>query len=999
LLIAAPKPEKAMTEESLFHQALALPPTERAAFLDSACAGHLDLRVAVEKLLALHEGSGHPLDRPPVARADATGEFGSRPEPIPTSEQLPSDALPGIVIGGRYTLLEKIGEGGMGEVWVARQTEPIKRKVALKLIKAGMDSKSVLTRFEQERQALALMDHPNIAKVLDGGLTDDRRPFFVMELVNGLPLTRFCDEMKLGIRERLGLFVPICQAVQHAHQKGIVHRDLKPSNLLITLIDGNPVPKVIDFGVAKATGGKLTDETMSTQFGAVIGTLEYMSPEQAGFSGADVDTRADIYSLGVILYELLTGLRPFDSTRLKKAAFDEMIRMIREQEPSKPSTRLSTDEALPSLAASRQMEPGRLTKLLRGELDWVVMKCLEKQRDRRYETASGLARDVQRYLADEAVEARPPSAGYRLRKFVKRNKGRVIAAGIVFLALIGGIVGTTFGLIRAEEEKGRAIAAEGVAVDAAGKEKTARLGALDEQKKAERAAEAEKDAKLAALDQQKKAEKAAEAEKAARVLALVEKKKAEEARDVTAEQRKLALDTVRDVLLRVDELMKNDAKLAPLRIEIIRRMLEDVDRIRDHANKNPLEDRTEAIAYSRMGEIYFKTNRIRDSLEWYQKGYKVLKTLSDENPKNPNYLRSLATISQSLAATEFRMGNGDRSRELLADALRLRQLQRTLIKGAEEIELASADFDIAETYSLIAYDDLRLGDPKKAVQNYLTADAAFAALPPPMPNFVKTRRIQAEIQVRLGDARSRLNQNDEALKHYLNALAAREEMLRNMPRPAATASLLKTDIGQSRMYLGDYYLMARRQFPPAFAEYSISLKIFADQLREEPDNLDLRQRVSAALYRIGVTAELLNAPTLVAGPAPLVHITNHAYAECLRLRKDLAHIDTRDAQGQVELLLAHARLGHTEDAERIISGLMSNAGDDKQVLFQIACGYAIMGGGTDRRSARWRDKCFDVLNKLADRGWRDRTAFNLDPDLESIRADKRYADFLNRFKQ
>jgi tetratricopeptide (TPR) repeat protein/tRNA A-37 threonylcarbamoyl transferase component Bud32 len=354
----------------------------------------------------------------------------------------------GAVIAGRYTPVAKIGEGGMGEVWVAQQTEPVKRKVALKLIKAGMDSRSVLRRFEQERQALALMDHPNIARVLDGGLTQDRRPFFVMELVNGLPLTKFCDGAKLGIRERLQLFIPVCQAVQHAHQKGIIHRDLKPSNILVTLTDGRPLPKVIDFGVAKATSGRLTDESLATQFGAIVGTLEYMSPEQAGSSAGDVDTRADIYSLGVILYELLTGLQPIDAKRLKKAALTEMIRVVKEEEPSKPSTRFSSDAAAPTLSALRQVEPRKLTAMLRGELDWVVMKCLEKQRDRRYETANGLARDIERYLANEMVEARPPSAGYRVRKFVTRHKGQVVAASLVLLALLAGIAGTTSGLFR-----------------------------------------------------------------------------------------------------------------------------------------------------------------------------------------------------------------------------------------------------------------------------------------------------------------------------------------------------------------------------------------------------------------------------------------------------------------------------------------------------------------------------------------------------------------------
>ena len=427
-------------------------PVERAAYLERECGDDAELRGRVEALLRANDAS--PL--PPPGTEDATVDSGpGQPAPGATDLQTPkpdldpspvsitadydTTAVPNVLIAGRYTLQQKIGEGGMGEVWVAKQSEPVKRKVALKLIKPGMDSRAVLQRFEQERQALAMMDHPNIAKVLDAGLTPTGQPFFVMELVNGLPLNKFCDEMKLTPRERLELFVPICQAVQHAHQKGIVHRDLKPANILVTMIDGKPVPKVIDFGVAKATAGRLTDESMSTQFGSVVGTLEYMSPEQAGFSGEDIDTRADIYSLGVILYELLTGLRPIDAKRLRNAALTEMIRIIREEEPSKPSTRLSTDESLPSLAALRQTEPRKLMRLLRGELDWVVMKCLEKHRERRYETASGLARDIQRYLADEAVEARPPSAGYRLGKFVRRHKGQVIAASLVLLSLLGGL--------------------------------------------------------------------------------------------------------------------------------------------------------------------------------------------------------------------------------------------------------------------------------------------------------------------------------------------------------------------------------------------------------------------------------------------------------------------------------------------------------------------------------------------------------------------------------
>src|SRR4029077_4372447 len=298
-----------------------------------------------------------------------------------------------------------------------QQTEPVRRLVAVKLIRAGLDSRQVVARFEAERQALALMDHVNIARVLDAGSTSAGRPYFVMDLVKGVPITRYCDEKHLTLRERLELFIPVCQAIQHAHQKGIIHRDLKPSNVLVGLYDGQPVPKAIDFGVAKAAGPKLTESTLFTGFGMVIGTPEYMSPEQAQLDNLDIDTRSDIYSLGVLLYELLTGTTPFTRKDLEKAGMLEMLRVIREREPTRPSTKLSTSEGLPTLAANRGTEPAKLTKLVRGELDWIVMKALEKDRSRRYETANGFAMDVQRFLHHEAVQACPPSPGYRLRKF------------------------------------------------------------------------------------------------------------------------------------------------------------------------------------------------------------------------------------------------------------------------------------------------------------------------------------------------------------------------------------------------------------------------------------------------------------------------------------------------------------------------------------------------------------------------------------------------------
>jgi serine/threonine protein kinase len=400
-------------------------PAERSDYLDEACGQDADLRERVEALLARHEAAGNFLES-------------VSPDLVAMRDES-STERPGTVIGP-YKLLQQIGEGGMGTVFMAEQSVPVQRKVALKLIKPGMDSSQVIARFEAERQALALMDHPNIAKVLDGGTTPSGRPFFVMELVKGVPITRYCDEHHLTPRERLELFIPVCQAVQHAHHKGIIHRDMKPSNVMVCLYDGNPVAKIIDFGVAKATGSKLTEHTLFTEFGQVIGTFEYMSPEQAELSQLDIDTRSDIYSLGVLLYELMTGTTPLERKRFKEVAYLEVLRLIREEEPPRPSTRLSTAEGLPAIAANRSLEPKKLSGLVRGELDWIVMKCLDKDRNRRYETANSLAADLRRYLADEPVQACPPSLWYRFRKFERRHKGAMAAALLGAGLLVAAVV-------------------------------------------------------------------------------------------------------------------------------------------------------------------------------------------------------------------------------------------------------------------------------------------------------------------------------------------------------------------------------------------------------------------------------------------------------------------------------------------------------------------------------------------------------------------------------
>ncbi|MHC4991440.1 MAG: tetratricopeptide repeat protein [Planctomycetota bacterium] len=446
----------------LFLEATERPADERTRFLVAACNADESVRSDVQALLDAYE---HAPDVLPDSRM-------IEPE---TASLEPVHEGPGSVIG-RYKILQTIGEGGFGVVYMAEQTRPVQRTVALKIIKLGMDTKQVIARFEAERQALALMDHPNIARVLDAGATETGRPYFVMELVRGVPITEYCDTHKLDADERLELFLDVCHAVQHAHQKGIIHRDLKPGNVMVTLHDGRPVPKVIDFGIAKAINQKLTERTLFTEYRHFVGTPEYMSPEQAEMSGLDIDTRSDIYSLGVLLYELLTGTRPFDARRLREAGYGEIQRIIREEEPERPSTRLSSligggprsrrrkamaasedDTSVDDIARLRHTDPASLARELQGDLDWIVMRCLEKDRTRRYETANGLALDIRRHMSHEPVSASPPSTAYRFRKFARRNRGLFATTAVVVTGLVLGLTVAVFGLVEARNALGEKV--------------------------------------------------------------------------------------------------------------------------------------------------------------------------------------------------------------------------------------------------------------------------------------------------------------------------------------------------------------------------------------------------------------------------------------------------------------------------------------------------------------------------------------------------------------
>jgi serine/threonine protein kinase/tetratricopeptide (TPR) repeat protein len=791
-------------------------PADRARYLDQACGSDAQLRAQVELLLAAYPKVERFLEDPVlrglVQRSAALRLPQAQAQESTLSTPATADApslseRPGTAIGP-YKLLEQIGEGGFGVVFMAEQTQPLRRLVALKVLKPGMDTRQVVARFEAERQALALMDHPHIARVLDGGVTASGRPFFVMELVKGVPITTFCDQNRLSVRARLDLFVHVCQAVQHSHHKGVIHRDIKPSNVLVTLHDGVPVVKVIDFGIAKASGVQLTEKTLFTHFAQMIGTPLYMSPEQAQLSGLDVDTRSDIYSLGVLLYELLTGTTPFDKERLRTAGYDELRRIIREEEPPRPSTRLSTiGQVASTVSVNRGSDPKRLSQLVRGELDWIVMKCLEKERGRRYETAAGLALDVQRYLADEPVQACPPRVSYRLKKFVRRNKRPVLAASVFVVLLVGGIVGTTVGLVRAVSERNQKDQALRDVVDERNEKVKALRQAVDERNekaKALRQAVDERNEKVAALD------------------------RAVQARRHTQQ----ALNTLTDEAL--EDLLGRQVQLTDKHRDFLKKV------VAQHAafaatKADDAEGRQSQVeGIMRVAQILHRLGEFKDAEAAYHDFLALSERLTADFPTRPDFRRYLASSHHGLA-------------NLLRDTGRPREAETAYHKTAALLQELAKDFpehpefrqQLAHCHvnlGVLLFDTHRLPEAESAFDRARTVLAQLVA---EFPGQAEYRGALAECYNELGLVLKETQRPEKAERAFHVALDLQKQLTVEFPnRPD-----FRQDLATTFNNLG-VLLRVQMRYAEAESAYSEALAVRKQVAADFPNRPDILERLA-----------------------------------------------------------------------------------------------------------------------------------------------------------
>lgn len=834
--------------------------------------------------------------------------------------------VPGRPMLAGFEILGTLGRGGMGVVYKARQVA-LDRVVALKMILGGAHAQEKdLARFKSEARAVAQFQHPNIVQIFEVGEADGL-PYFSLEFVPEGTLSAKINRDPQPPRYAAEMVESLARAMQYAHERGIIHRDLKPANVLLAA-DGTP--KITDFGLAKQIDG----DSGQTQAGQVLGTPSYMAPEQAYGDSEKITKSADIYALGGILYDLLTGRPPFSGTSVI-----ETLEMVRTREP---------------------VPPGQLAAKLPRDLETITLKCLQKDPTRRYLTAGELADDLRRFLDGRPILARPVSSAEKAWRWAKRNPwvaglGTGVAVLLITVAVVTSILSYRLSIKKNE---------------------------------AEESARQESIAKT-------KAETAREYEEIAKV-------KAEKDRATAAEQRRLALDTIRGILHKVDDLMKNDGRFVGLRRSIIDTMLEDLNRVRDHALKNPLEDRTEAIAYQRIGDIYMQIGRIQEGYPWLVKAHSIMEAVAEKNPNAPDVMFGLSGIKNLVADAEWRLGSSDKALQLYEEAFKIRMnrvpLVEALVKDKTLVEanLINARYSVAEQYGLVAYSHLRVGNLKEAIDNYEQSDRGFAALPLRLTGSLPVRRSRAEIQSRIGEARLRQGKFDEAEKHFKDALDERKELVRVTPKPPRPAMAVKSDLAEAYLAIGDFRLMAYKDAAAATQEYLRAFAIYEVLSKDEnfKDDLDVQSRLSAAYYRLGYVADKHTGLAALAGGArPAAESVRH-FAECAAIRSKLAAIDLKDNRRQIDLMVALARLGQAAEVEKMAKALRDQAGEDRAVLFQIACGLSIAGTGTDEVAKRCREQAFNVIASLIDRGWKDRGSLEFDPDLEGIRGEKRFQDVI-----
>jgi serine/threonine protein kinase/tetratricopeptide (TPR) repeat protein len=838
---------------------------------------------------------------------------------------------------GPYKLLQQIGEGGFGVVYMAEQDQPVHRRAALKVIKPGMDSAQVVARFEAERQALALMDHQNIAKVYDAGTTDSGRPFFVMELVHGVPITRYCDDNHLTVCERLALFMPVCRAVQHAHQKGIIHRDLKPSNVLVCLYDGEPVPKVIDFGVAKAidsTSTRLTERTMFTQYGQIIGTLEYMSPEQAEMSQLGVDTRSDIYSLGVVLYELLTGSTPLARQRLRQASLSEVLRMIKEEEPPKPSTRLSGTREAARIAAARRTEPTKLGKLLRGELDWVVMKSLEKDRARRYDTAAALARDLERYLHDEPVEAGPPGAAYRLRKLARKHRTALgVAATFVLLLALGACVSTALA-VRATRAEATAVAERDRA-----EQETARAEA------GFRMARDTVDRFFTQVGDSAQL-KAHGMEKFRKGLLQNAKEFYErfirEQLDAPEVRRDLGLAHVR--LAKIQRALGDHAAARDLSEKAIQ-ILDELER----AHGEVAEYQSDlAAGHSELGALYFDTGRFDQAEAAYQHALAILERLAADHPEAAEYRRALATALDGSGSLYIRAGRFEKAQVSLEKGLAIwKQLAGNNSHVPEDRHgLAGVQLRLGATYGRRARPEKSESLLREALLTCQALVAEYADVPEYRYSLGLTYSALG------GHYYNNMRQAGKAEAAHQQALQIYEELAREHP----DVWEYTYELGRCRHNLAsDAQLAGRSDVALANGEKAIEI---LEQLVGRGHELAQSDVFDIRLFRAGV----------LAGRGDHARATEEANA-----------------------VARHERLGHVIHYNIACVFALSSAGAEHDGNFTPA--------DRARLKTQYADRAMEFLHQAVAKGFENAPALKSDPDLAALRSREEFQKLVQEVEQ